>query len=47
MLLKLLDALEKNVIRHNCAIYDILYTFGEKKCHECQCDCVEKLQSNK
>ena len=30
---KLLDALEKNVVMHGCAINDILYDYDEKKCH--------------
>lgn len=36
---KLLDALEKNVVMHGCAINDILYDYDEKKCHTCERDC--------
>ena len=42
MLLKLLEALEKNVIRHECAIYDILCDYnGEETGKKCECDCNE------
>lgn len=42
MLLKLLDALEKNVIRHECAIYDILCDYNNEEIgKKCESDCVE------
>ena len=41
MLLKLLEALEKNVVMHECAINNILYEYDEKRCHKCERDCVE------
>ena len=41
MLLKLLEALDKNVVMHGCAINDILYDYDEKKGHTCERDCVE------
>lgn len=39
MLLKLLDALEKNVAEHGCAINDVLYDYDEENCHGCTRDC--------
>ena len=41
MLLKLLDALEKNVECYGCALKDILYEYDETLGYECQNDCVE------
>lgn len=42
MLLKLLDALEKNVIRHECAIYDILCDYNDEETgKKCEHDCNE------
>ena len=42
MLLKLLEALEKNVIRHECAIYDILCDYNDEEIgKKCECDCNE------
>ena len=39
MLLKLLDALEKNVAEHGCAINDVLYDYDKENCHGCTRDC--------
>lgn len=39
MLVRLLEALEKNVKVHDCAINDILYDYDEEICHTCQRDC--------
>lgn len=55
MLLKLLDALEKNVIRHECAIYDILCDYNneetgkkcERDCNECKDDLIEQIKKLK
>ena len=42
MLLRLLEALEKNVIRHECAIYDILCDYNDEETgKKCESDCVE------
>ena len=42
MLFELLEALEKNVIRHECAIYDILCDYNnEETGKKCERDCVE------
>ena len=41
MLLKLLDALEKNVNEHECAVNDILCDYDEEICHKCERDCNE------
>ena len=41
MLLKLLEALEKNVECHDCTLNDILYDYDEEICHMCQGDCDE------
>ena len=45
MLLKLLEALEKNVECHDCALNDILYDYDEEICHMCQRDCDECKQA--
>lgn len=41
MIGRLLNALEKNVECHDCALKDILYEYDETLGYECQNDCVE------
>lgn len=41
MLLKLLDALEKNVTEHGCAINDVLYDYDKTLSFECFGECSE------
>lgn len=41
MLVRLLEALEKNVNLHGCEINDILYDYDEEICHDCLRDCDE------
>lgn len=39
MTIRLLEALEKNVDEHGCAINDILYEYDKEDCHGCTRDC--------